>query len=101
MTTSSESPESDLIVEGPSDLVVVFISTKGGAKYEFPDMSLAVLYNVLPETGRVPKDQPQLILMNYATAVLIVPFRIVDEISVFGTRRKILWQSSASTAKEK
>jgi len=101
MTTSQPEHSKAAIGLGATDLVIVYVDTKDGAKYEFPNMGLSVLKNVIPPSGRVPRDQPSLILMNFSTSVLMVPFNIIEKISVFGNKREVLWESTVSTAEEK
>lgn len=99
--TTSQPDSKTAITQGIADLVIVYVDTKDGARYEFPSMGLSVLKNVLPESGRVPKDQPSLILMNFSFSILMVPFKIVDKVSILGEKREVLWESTASTADEK
>lgn len=82
-----------------SDLVDVRIRTKSGAEYVFPDMSLAVLKSVMPESGRTPESQPALMLFNASAALMSVPFSIIDEVFVVG--EESLWLSSVSAANKK
>jgi hypothetical protein len=99
MTTSSRPGSFPVGIGLPSegepcdDLVVVTISTRSGALYHFPDMSLQVLKRVLPETGRTPDNQPTLMLMNISAALISVPFNIIQDVSHPGG---LLWSRSAS-----
>lgn len=79
--------------ESTVNLGLVTITTTQGSAYTFADMDLDELRRVLPESGRVPQDQPTLTLMNVSIAVLSLPFRIVKSVRVGTTSDKmeVLW----------
>ena len=59
----------------------VYIKTLEGADYTFPDVDLSELLRVLPSTGRIPANAPTLTLVNASSAVMSIPFRIIQSIS--------------------
>lgn len=75
------------------DLVTVEVTTKTGANYTFPDMSLSVLREVLPQSGRVPTSQPTLVLVNVSAALLSIPLAIVSTIAAGTGALELLWES--------
>lgn len=79
-------------IPDPSSLVTVRVVTTLGAEYLFPDLTLSHLKELLPETGRLPSDQTSLVLINASAASLIVPMRIISEVSAGG---EVLWRRPA------
>ena len=77
------------------ELVTVNITTKLNARYEFPDVDLAQVKSVIPESGRIPEGQPTLALVNASIAVLSIPLNIVQTITVGSDT---LWELRASDA---
>jgi hypothetical protein len=70
----------------------VYVLTKEGAEYVFPDMSVDELKKVLPESGRVLESMPILMMMNASMAVLNLPFRIVKQVRA---GEEVLWDCPA------
>ncbi len=94
---STSTPDPDKIAIAPAEetanLGLVSIVTTQGSAYVFADMDLSELRRVLPESGRIPEDQPTITLMNVSIAVLSLPFRIVKSVSA-GTssdKMEVLW----------
>lgn len=92
--TSARFPGSELVAfgVGGTNLVTITIVTKQGSIYSFPDMPLAELKRVLPETGRTPTSSPSLMMVNASGSTLLVEFRIIQNVSV---DEEILWASRA------
>lgn len=70
----------------------VEVETKEGDKYKFPLMNITTLKQTLPETGRVPEDQPSLVMLNMSMASLVIPFRIISVI--WAGEEGVIWESS-------
>lgn len=66
----------------PSELGVVKVVTRQKSEYIFPDMPKQVVRSVIPESGRIPADQPALVMLNASQAVLTLPLRVVGEIYI-------------------
>lgn len=88
-------PQGVAVSLGANDLCTVCVTTREGAKYLFPDMSLAQLRGVLPESGRIKEDMPSLMMVNVSLAVLSLPFRVIKTIEaktkVPGWDGEVLW----------
>lgn len=76
-----------LSLEGTSILRIV---TSMDAVYTFPDINAEEVKRVLPESGRIPANQPSLMLLNASLATLLVPFRIVKEVTI---DEELVWAS--------
>lgn len=76
-----EDSEGELVTK--VDLVVIDIYTKMDDHYRFPAMSRSALATVLPkDSNRV--TEASLTLVNASTTILMIPMRIVKEITVDG-----------------
>lgn len=64
-------------------LVTVSIGTKEGASHVFPDMDEKVVSQLLSERGISDYGRlGQLTLVNVSQSVILVPFRIIQTISI-------------------
>jgi hypothetical protein len=83
-----------------ANLVTVGVETQLGAKYVFPDVELEKLEEILPKmkSGLDPvlsmRYGGQLVLVNASIAVLSMPFRIVEAVTVNGEQ----WWNRPSSA---
>lgn len=81
-----------VMVSAGNDLCVVSVTTHMGAEYRFPDMSEAQVREALPESGRIPRDQPALMMVNISHAVLTLMFSLVKEVRL---GEEVVWASRA------
>ena len=71
-------------------LGVIGIRTRTGARYEFPDMKLADVDPIINH-AKSGDSCSQIALHNVSQSVLVVPWKIVDEISMDG---EVKWKRS-------
>lgn len=88
MPTSPDPPVAAALTTDGSLLETVTVVTEQGSVYHFPDMSRKSLVEVLPPSGRIPESVTHLMLFNYSSAMLSVPFRIVREVRI---GEEVLW----------
>ena len=84
-------PEKVMVSTG-NDLCVVVVTTHMGAEYRFPDMSESQVREAMPQSGRIPSDQPALMMVNVSHAVLTMVFRIVQEVRI---GEEVIWRCPA------
>ena len=66
------------------ELVTVGIETKLGAHYSFPDMDRSALDKLIMRNDNNELVLPTVLLTNASQAVLTVPARIIEKITVEG-----------------
>lgn len=90
-TSNLVDPEKVMVSTG-NDLAVITVITKMGAEYKFPDMSEGEVRKAMPESGRIPANQPALMMMNVSHAVLTLMFSIVKEVRI---GEEVVWACRA------
>lgn len=77
--------------------VTVSVETLLGARYIFPDVDPKILKETVPESGRIPENQPSLQIISAYFAILSVPLIIVRRVWVNEGEKdgKVVWDSDA------
>ncbi len=82
----------NVMLGSSNDFAVITVVTKMGAEYKFPDMSEGEVRKALPESGRVPSNQPAIMMVNVSGSVMSVLFQIVKEVRI---GEEVVWACPA------